>query len=285
MKTKSKMARLLLAGLGALLILAIPTVETAKADEYVEDVETYEYASDGYNIRTETSIEYAYAFATAKDEGDGAGACSCVVKTHTWAKNDSAVADSSADATWIIDWTWDGPPGEAPGGTLSWDHWGCGRADAWGHNDITDPETQSGFSVADAESQTWAAGNPGGLAHATIGAFGIVYDDDWGDVDFSMDAEPWEKLWKDPNPETGSGWYNAYILWDLETENEEDIPSGTSYVTLLGTVTVFCELFSATAVPSILTPLIIPRQGKLQGKNLFHPRRLLAHVVGRSKVR
>jgi hypothetical protein len=239
------MARLVLAGLAALVIVAIPTAETAKAYQYVEDVETYEYASDGYNVRTSTSIEYAYASANAEDQGGGAGACSCVVSTHTWAENDSAVADSSADATWLIDWTWDGPPGEAPGGTLSGDHWGCGRADAWGHNDITDPQTQSGYSLGDAWSQTWATGTAGLLAAATIRALGYVYDYDWGTTQTGANAEPWEDLWTDPNPEAGYGWYDVYILWDLDTADDATIPSGTSYVYFAGGAN--CDNLSAAA--------------------------------------
>lgn len=245
MNTKSKSCRLLVAGLSVLLVLAMDSVETVKAYEYVEDIETYEDQSDGYNRRTSTYIEYAYASANAEDLGDGAGAGDCDVSTHTWAENDTAVADSSADAAWHIDWTWDGPPGTAPGGTLSWYHWGFGHANAWGHNDeITDPNTQGAFSVANADSQTCALGTPGGLAYATINALGYVYDDERGQGAVSAEGEP-EYPWTGPDPQTGYSWYDMSIDWDLEAEDEETIAEGTSYVYFSGHVD--CDNYSAAA--------------------------------------
>ena len=244
MNAKRRWYELVLPGLAALALLAAGTVETAKAEgEYVENVETSEYETDDYHVWTSTYREFAY---TAADASEESGVCSCSAWNITWAKNDIADASARARGVWLIDWTWDGPAEEAPGGTLDWTHYGHGEVYAAGANTLEDPNTESATSLSIGESKTWSVSTEGS-AHADIQASGYAEDLDPGDGGVERVAVPWEDYWDDGKDEySGSGWYSYGIdNWVLDTGDEEDIPQYTTYVYFGGWAS--CESFAFSA--------------------------------------
>lgn len=56
--------------------------------------------------------------------------------SYFWAEDDIADASAEAEAWWTKDWTWNGPPEYAPGGSLAWTHNGNGDSYVSGHNEM-----------------------------------------------------------------------------------------------------------------------------------------------------
>ena len=134
MNAKSKWYDLVLNGLLALVFLAVAAVQTANAD--------YEYVQDGpdHNHDTYGSTEGPGELVIAVSDSDEDGDCFCFTWTAGEADGEgpeSTFAYAGAWGVWFINWTWNGPPGEAPGGTLEWSQEGIGNAYAYGDNSVT----------------------------------------------------------------------------------------------------------------------------------------------------
>ena len=239
MKTKSKMARLLLVAVAALLILAIPTVETAKADQYVEDVRGFPDYYDPEDVKTGTYWEITSATGTVDEEE---GECTCHADTEAWAiQGECAVAEASGSGVWIKDWTWSGPWCTAPGGILTWTHSAFGSVEVEG---MTYPgDGGYALSVADADSNTFGDGSGTGC-NLQANANGYVTDDNTADADASADWEPEEDGYStEPHVVELTGHYKAYVeYWEIDSSGQDEIPDDTAYVYFAGGV--ICDGYS-----------------------------------------
>lgn len=227
MTVKRRWYELLLPGLAFVAIMVSLTMQNAFAS-YVEDSD---YGYDSYESE-EGPGEDNNAVGSADEEGE----CVCTV----WADCDangvegpeSTYANAWAYGTYIIDWTWNGPPGEAPGGTLDWSIDGGGNSYAYGYNKVPDGDATS---VADANSGIWSDGTEGS-AYANGEAYGAAIDEGepWGD--WTWDAVPWQGFSQGPtNRWAEKGNYSFSIEWEFAASNpEEDIASVTTYVYFSG---------------------------------------------------
>lgn len=109
--------RWFLLSLGVLAVLLTGLSQKGTAYEYTAWTESNEDAS--FTPEDQTSTHWEDATASG-DADESTGTCSCYVHTWAWAKEDSASATAHAQYTYGKHWVWNGPPGTAPGGTLSW---------------------------------------------------------------------------------------------------------------------------------------------------------------------
>lgn len=234
MNSKGRWYELLLATLAALVIMASGIVQSANA-EYVEgNPEPYYDDSDDYNRGSSTYTEKA----TSTSDATSGGSCSCYAYAKAWAKGNSASADADSYGTWLIDWAWNGPPGEAPGGSLDWSQWATGTAGAWANNYVPSPSTQWATSASSGDSESWSTGTEGS-AYADVGAWGYAEDGDTAGGDTSGNADPTENL--DPGVvneyDTPPDYAMTMDGWSFSASNEEGIASGTTYVYFAGGAT------------------------------------------------
>jgi hypothetical protein len=237
MKSDSKWC---LATLAVVLVLTAGVAPSVMAYQYVEsDPDTYEYEDDPEDVYTSTSIEDTSAIPAAQEDGD----CACAVATYAWATDgDSAVAIAEAYGAWQKTWEWNGPPGEAPGGTLSWSHWGGGSAHVVGA--IYLGTNGGAMSVASADSSTDGSGSGGG-SYGTSNAFGYVDTTTSADTysGTSATGDPEEGFWSDADSDTAYYSYDEEIDWGVYGSDDDSIASGTSYVYFSGGA--WCDNFSA----------------------------------------
>jgi hypothetical protein len=232
MNAQRRWYELLLLGMTLLLIMATGNIQTAKAQyQYVRGDPQYDH--DTYETE-EGPGEYNGASSNATPGGES----SCSV----WADCDangvsgpsSTYAYASAWGDWQIDWTWSGPPEEAPGGTLDWyARNGRGNAYAWGSNKLYSGSA-SADALSDADGDISSYGTQGSSS-ATGGAWGAVQDNDWGYGFYRAWADPWEDYHEgDVTDRDSAGWYSYGVPWEFDTEGHENIPSGTTYVCFTG---------------------------------------------------
>lgn len=227
MSTRRRLYELLLPGLAAVAMIATGIVQTANA-EYVEDID---YGNDSYESE-EGPGEDNNAVGTADEQGE----CTCMVYADCDANGvegpESTYANAWAYGTFIIDWTWNGPPGGAPGGTLDWSVGGGGNAYAYGYNKVPDGDATS---ASDAESEIWSD-DPNDSSYGSGYAYGAAIDEDepWGN--WSWDADPNEGFRANStNRWAEKGNYSYSIEWEFEAGNpEEEIASGTTYIYFAG---------------------------------------------------
>jgi hypothetical protein len=212
-------------------------VEYARGYQYVYGYSLYGGGEDSHYVETETKLEDGYAVATPSQTGN----VTCSANITAWAQDDdSAALDVGAGGLTVLHWIWNGPPGTAPGGTLSWDQTGSGRAEAYGLNTVpngthaeNDCEAYSGVEGESSSKESWATGN----------AWGSVQDYDWPD-EYGFLAEQWPEessgtLYKQVADE-GKYWYGG--VWDsYYYPDDETIPSGTGTVTLFSYAGCSCE--------------------------------------------
>ena len=233
MNAKRRWYELLLPGLAVLLVVAAGSFQTAKAYEYVQnDPVAYADDSDDYYRGDSTYTESATSTGVADAN---TGSCSCSVDVYTKATGNSAWADADGYGTYVIDWGWTGPPGVAPGGTLTWSQSATGSAYAYGYNYLTSPSTQWASSASDAESESWSTGTEGS-AYADIYVWGSITDGDTIDGDTSASASPSEGLQTStPQEYRTPPDYAMYISsWTFSADDDETIAWGTTYVYFAG---------------------------------------------------
>jgi hypothetical protein len=240
METKRKSSRLLLFAVAALLLLAVGTVETAKAEYVRRAVPSWDY-SDPVEIPTEFSIKISLAYAYAYLVDDSAY-MPCSADTFTAGWNGGGVgANAWGWGKVEFMWRWEGPPGSTPpGGTLYWRNDGDGTAEVVGY---TDPGNGgSAGSVAGAEHVTRVDGwRTCSVSKADV--FGYVTDDNLatGYASFS-EWPPGTIHTKDTVSDPRYGWYRFKASWNGDWYEEETVPPGTSYVDAIGAAE--CECYS-----------------------------------------
>ena len=221
MNAKIRWYELLLLSLAALVVLAAGSVQTANADQYIEDSDwywdTYEDDDEGQE----------YAEATAYGYPDGTFNCHTEVIANA-VGIESTFTQAYAYGWYLEDWTWDGAPGEAPGGTLTWSFSGWGRSHMAGGT-FKDYPSDTAVLVSDAESSIWGSGTEGSAngeveMEASIVnnnmAYGAISDSASPEEDFDAVSYKLE-LWY--------GHYELNLNWDMSSSNNETIDSGTTY--------------------------------------------------------
>jgi len=227
MNTKRRWYELLLTNMTVILFLVTGTIQTANADYIASDPV---YDDDTYESE-EGPGEDIYA---TSDSTEGGG-LSCYVFVDCDADGiegpESTYGYAAGWADWQKDWTWNGPPGNAPGGTLDWSQNGRGNSYAYGDNALNGG---SADSLADAESGVYSYGTEGS-GYGSAYAWGYATDNNWGLGNYSCSADPSEDFSiGDTNYNFGIGWYSYAVEWEFETGDEESIPSGTTYVWFAG---------------------------------------------------
>jgi len=212
--------------LGALVVSVTGLSQKGTAYEYVPSTDSYEYSSATPEERTDAHWWDASASA---DADESTGDCSCGVHTYTWAKEDSAVAEADADGAYSKDWDWNGPPGTAPGGTLSWSHDGQGFSSAYGHNW---PNQGGAFSVANADSETCAQ-TSSTASYAWGNASGYVTDGGAPTASEAAGGSP-EPYYVDPHWDYDWGMFDYSVEWAVWDEGDDPIASGTSHIDYAG---------------------------------------------------
>ena len=230
MNAKRRWYELLLPILAVFLFLMVSTVKTTTAYDYIEGNPEFDYDESDvyYETNNSTYIEAAYANGDATESGF----CTCQAWSYSWAEDDIANASAEASAWWMIDWTWNGPPEYAPGGTLEWTHNGNGDSYASGENTIEGANHAS--SASQANGYTSVTGTEGS-AYGISSASGQVYDLNMASASHSASGEP-SGDFKISNIEDHAwyGWYEQAVDWDLYTEDEESIPEYTTYIYFAG---------------------------------------------------
>jgi len=222
MNAKRKWYDLILPGLAVLVLLAAGAVQTANA-EYVQG--DPEYDSDKYESETGPGEDNT-ADSSASPEG------SCESTTWNECSADGEGPENTycyayAWASWMIDWEWNGPPAEAPGGTLTWSNDFDGNAYAYGNNVVT---SGSAEAASDAYSDTGSEGTEGS-ASGFGSCWGYVVNHEKGEGMYDGEGNPEEDYYKYPIWSLLPASYSLGVTWSFEsTDNNEDISSGTTYV-------------------------------------------------------
>lgn len=235
METKTRYSLLILAAIAALMA---GMERVTMGYSYVASTPDPELYDDDYETPddyTSTHTEDAYALGNA----DSDGTCVADVASYAWAVDgDAAVAEAEATAGWGRSWTWDGPPGTAPGATLGWSYWGDGYASAGGDSSLGN----GGSTISVTSASGSAGGNgSGGGADGWGDASGYVYDDDLASASASRGGSP-EPDGNEPVEQEGYGWYNAFINWANYDGDSTSIASGTSNIYFSGGA--YCSTYS-----------------------------------------
>ena len=126
----------------------------------------------------------------------------------------------------MIDWEWNGPPGDAPGGTLTWSNDFDGGAYAYGDNNVT---SGSAVAASDAKSDTGSEGTEGsGWGFGEV--WGSVENEEMGKGDWDGNgSEDYSHGYPTINRVIAS--YSFGLEWSLNSiDIQEDIPPLTTYV-------------------------------------------------------
>jgi hypothetical protein len=208
-------------------------------------VHAYEYVAGAATYGSGPAYQYAststkYEHGSAGAEPYETGYVICSADGEGWAKNnDTASVDVGADALVVLYWTWDGPPGTAPGGTLSWLQDGDGGSEANGWNDLPNggnascsSEANSGVEGDGWSSSSWASANANGSA--------TDYAQGSGNCSATGSPSP---ATDPPVEDEGSGLYSYAINWDsfYEPDDPETVASGTTTVTIFGYASCSCS--------------------------------------------
>jgi hypothetical protein len=231
----------LLLSLGGFMVVLVGLGQKGTAYEYTPSTDSHEYSSATPEDYTATHSEDATA---SKEASESNGQCSCGVHAYTWAKEDNAVAEAHADASYGKYWDWNGPPGTAPGGTLYWYQDGQGSEWAIGANW---PENGGAFNVADCETTTFSH-SPSSNRYSWANSHGHVTDNGNPSGGSTYGGSPWP-YYHDPYDRDGSGWYDYRITWATDPNDPaESVASGTAHISFSGGA--MCDTYSgATAFP------------------------------------
>lgn len=224
--------------LGILTILLAVGVQRAGAYEYDTTYYVTEYADHSDPIHTSTRWEDATA-SSAADEYTG----ECSAGTHTFSeatRDDAAAADAVAHASFCIYWTWDGPPGTAPGGVLVWEHDGQGWAAIEGDRGTTSATTHAEAHAGGETHVSWGFPTGYNVAFAQVGASvdnsnTATWDPTVpycaGNAEFDYDV-------------TGglhAGWFDPAISWWTYDNGGYGIPEGTTQPFFTGYAAAACD--------------------------------------------
>lgn len=225
MNAKSRWYEILLFIPAVFLFLMASTVQTTTAYEYLEYETPYYDDSEDYDRGDSTYWE------TADSDGDAdSGSCSCEADTYAYSKGNSASADADAYGTWVFEWAWNGPPGVAPGGTLSWSLSGGGTVGAWGYS-----SAQGAGSSSDGDSGIWSSGTEGS-SYADTDAWGYSQNGTSVGGGISDSASPSEDFTEGTEFEydTPPNYSFYHESWSFSTSDDESIGWGTTYVYFAG---------------------------------------------------
>jgi hypothetical protein len=235
MNVKKKWKELLVPGLAALVLLMAGTVQIANAYVYVED----EYAFTNIDASgMDSGAPGYYTNGNGDAYADETGFCICesIADTYTKTCEYSTSAYAVTNAIYKIDWTWNGPPGEAPGGTLSWSLDGVGGSYVSGVNYLAEID-DTAYSSSNGESGLAGLGTGQSAVHGIGQSWGWVEDKDDSDCDFSTSANPVNDLTiTDSDADNDYRSYEAYVLWNYESDDDVAITSGNTYVYFMGGV-------------------------------------------------
>lgn len=235
MNAKRKWYDSLLPCLAALLVLAAVAVQTANAKppEYVQGGPYYD--DDTYESE-EGPGETVMTVSDSNPEGECLAYARIICDANGVEGPENASAYGGAWASWIIDWEWNGPPGDAPGGTLTWSQDGEGNAYAYGSNLIEEGSDGSAFAAGDAYADTGSEGTEGS-AWGYGSCWGSVEDHHCGQGNYDGDGDPEEDYdLVDEERSLSIAYYSTGIEWEFISGDDEDIPSGTTYVYFAGGV-------------------------------------------------
>jgi hypothetical protein len=241
MDGRNKLHGVILVVLGTYGILSGPLLGIARAD-YYGSVGTTGGASDYHYVNTGTKTELATADADAQTNGYAI----CSADAYTDAnEGESAYALAWSYSYVIYTWTYPGPPGTtAPGGTLEWEHDGDGSVTVDGYNTMTQGGTASSSSSASNQTgvdspsyESWASGHAtGSVTNNNTPTTGDCY---WAVDGSSPDpCDPWIDM---DYVSRSPGAYGAGVSWDTYETGQEDIPQGTTYISVPGGPSCSCE--------------------------------------------
>jgi hypothetical protein len=230
------------------LMAVLRLVGIATASTYVYSAVPYDYNTPAVLIYNETQWIEEIAAVSGEDvpEYDFAYV-TCTADGYVRGTDDTADAGPWADGGIYRTWEWDGPPGTAPGGTLSWYHTGDGSAQAYGktYNLVAGDTAQSdAYAFAGSLVRPEATGGETAAAIGTASASVLNSNTGTGDYDIDGYPDPGSVYYSYPTEEIGQGFAYFSVEWNAfyEPDDPEDIPSGTSYVDLLGAVLCWCDL-------------------------------------------
>ena len=227
MNAKRRWYEILLPGMAVLLVLAAGTIQTANA-EYVEGAP--QHGHDTYE-----SEEGPGENVSAVSNSNSSGQLSCQIQVECDANGvtgpGSTYGYAAAWGDYLIDWTWNGPPENATGGTLDWSQNGFGNSYSWGDNTVDDGYAES-YSDADSEIHSYGTEGSG---YGSGWTWGKVIGENWGVGTYVPGRNPWEDYsMGDTHDEANIGWYSMGMAWQFTPDYVETIPEGTTYVYFSG---------------------------------------------------
>jgi hypothetical protein len=237
-KMTIKGRHMLFLGMAAVAIVATVAPQKAHGYEYEPTVDPYYVWDDPINNETSTMEEDAEAVAAATS----GGTLTCYATVYTWATaDDSARVDyMSSHAVWTKSWQWNGAPGTAPGGTLTWEHDGDGVVTTNAHNTLGGGGYA--WSLSNADSETGSV-NPNFGVYASGNANGYVTNDNYPTGGSSVSGVPDDPDAYPDNDTDDRGKYYYSMVWDSYEDGQETIPSGTGYVEFWASV--WCDVYGA----------------------------------------
>lgn len=211
--------------LAALVALLIGIQQRAGAYEYVRTDDKSEYMDWTPEDETDTHWLDGMASADAND-------C-CSSSTHAYAdanNGDSASAEGVAAAYRSTDWDWDGPPGTAPGGHLSWSLDSSGYASVSGS---TPQNYGSGASSSASAGSSTASSSSGSSSNGYGHASGSVtnWNTGTGTAEYGGSPQPYLHF---PTTDHQAGFYHYAMEWASYGSGNVNIPSGTAHMYFSG---------------------------------------------------
>ena len=236
MNIKRRWNKLSVLGIAVYVMTITGTVKIANAYEYYMD-RSWSYYWDA------SGTDSGQGYITVEDGNASSiepqyGVADCECEAYAWTRGYPAdvSADVYAHATYWIDWTWTGPPGEAPGGTFTWEVHGDGTSWLEDFNVGVDGNAYSesyGTSAMGCDTET-------DETYAYISTWGWAQNigsNDDSDCGYSMNVEPNEAFTvtsfsMDADHDAYTSYCYGSIHWEFDNEDEEEISAGTTYVIL-----------------------------------------------------
>ncbi|UCG49354.1 MAG: hypothetical protein JSU94_06130 [Phycisphaerales bacterium] len=219
--------------LGASIVLVILAAQTATA-EYIR-IDGGDSYDDGY--MTQYHGSWGYELAVAESSG---GDCEAEAAVHyeNWIQNDANESHALSDCWYatamaISIWTWDGPPGDAPGGTLDWSQSASGVAQVEGAVAIT----QGGSAAsASARADVFASVRPD-YANHFIWVDGSTEAPGSETTTYATGGTwPVEPDWLYTSEDPQEDEFEAWALWGMSCGDSETFPAGTVTVYIQGLI-------------------------------------------------
>ncbi len=210
---------------GVLVVFHFGVGQTARGYEYVASYDGGVWEDPGPSEQTSTH----WFDATASADADG----SCSSQTHAYADakdGDNGSTYASAEAWQDWDWDWDGPPGTAPGGTLSWSEDSSGNAYVTGG---TSYPYGSGSSSSAYAVSAGGGGGPVSSGSAGGSASGSVTDGQLATGSASASGSP-DPYVNDPSENPAYGSYRYDIDWAQYADGDDNISAGTTNICFNG---------------------------------------------------